>query len=306
VVADFNGDGLGDLAIANYNSGTVSVVFGNGDGTFQPPVDTAVGETPYSIAAADLNRDGRVDLLLSRQNSAYLQVLLGAGDGTFAPAVAYYSGLALVVRVADFNGDELADVAALGEQTLSILVGNGDGTVRLQMTGFSTLFYASEMAIADFTSDGWLDVAVAGDGRTLVSPAGIGIALLYNTTPSEPSGAHLPRSHDGAGLRGYGTTEDAKRNRAEHPAGDVNTLLLDRTGPCRSGIARLRNSYQCQASRMVNSPTRHSSRHPRTKRQKAVPSYWRRGSACAESMPKAILHDTRVFVHSLERPIARG
>jgi hypothetical protein len=114
-----------------------------------------------------------------------VQVLLGAGDGTFAPAAGYFGGdrPGTRIRVADLNGDGLSDVAALGQDTLSTLVGNGDGTLRVQITGFSTAFYADEIAFADFTSDGRLDVAVAGDGRTLVSAAGIGIALLYNTTP---------------------------------------------------------------------------------------------------------------------------
>jgi hypothetical protein len=188
VLADFDGDGTSDLAITNYNSHTVSVVFGNGDGTFEPPVDTAVGPYPYSIDAADFDRDGTMDLVVTTQNSLFVQVLLGAGDGTFAAAVVYFGGNAgLDVRVADFNGDGLSDAAVLGQDTLSLLVGNGDGTLRLQITGFATVFSAGDMVVADFTSDGRLDVAVAGDGRTAVSAAAIGIALLYNTTPSEPN-----------------------------------------------------------------------------------------------------------------------
>src|ERR1019366_2828450 len=89
VVGDFNGDGRADLAVANYNN-HVSVLLGNGDGTFQAPLNYSAGSNPNSIAVADFNLDGKVDLVLADLANAI--VLLGNGNGTFQPALTYAAG----------------------------------------------------------------------------------------------------------------------------------------------------------------------------------------------------------------------
>src|SRR5262249_36734619 len=63
-VGDFRRIGLLDLAVANYQSGNVSILLGNGDGTFQPPVNYSAGPNPVSVAVGDFNRDGRLDLVV--------------------------------------------------------------------------------------------------------------------------------------------------------------------------------------------------------------------------------------------------
>jgi hypothetical protein len=112
VAGDFNGDGHLDLATANIGDNTVSVLLGNGDGTFQPPVTDPVGSGAGHIAAGDFNGDGRIDLAVSNLGSNTLSVLLGNGDGTFAdPGPGRFSTSPHATPlVTDVNGDGTNDV----------------------------------------------------------------------------------------------------------------------------------------------------------------------------------------------------
>jgi len=75
-VADFNGDGKRDLAVANLNSNTVTVLLGKGNGTFQAPLTIAAGNGPAALAVADFNKDGQPDLAVADFNSNGITVLL--------------------------------------------------------------------------------------------------------------------------------------------------------------------------------------------------------------------------------------
>ena len=92
MAGDFTGDGRTDLAVANEGDNTVSVLLGNGDGTFQPQVTYAVGLGPDAIVAGDFNGDGRTDLAVANGSDGTVSVLLGNGDGTFQPQVTYAVG----------------------------------------------------------------------------------------------------------------------------------------------------------------------------------------------------------------------
>src|SRR5437867_11417361 len=90
-IGDFNDDGTPDLAVANYGPSnqratTVSVLVGNGDGTFQVPATFEVGRGPASVTADDVNGDGRLDLAVGNYVSSTVSVLLGNANGTFQPA----------------------------------------------------------------------------------------------------------------------------------------------------------------------------------------------------------------------------
>ena len=80
-MGDFNGDGKADIAVASSASNSVSILLGNGDGTFQAPSSYPVGGAPLDIKAADFNGDGILDLF--EQTSTGYSVELGRGDGTF-------------------------------------------------------------------------------------------------------------------------------------------------------------------------------------------------------------------------------
>src|SRR5205823_1725651 len=90
-VADVNGDGFPDLAVANYGTlptrpgHTVSLLLGNGDGSFGTRQSFAAGSLPRSVAVADVNGDGLPDLVVANARGNSVSVLLGNGDGSFQP-----------------------------------------------------------------------------------------------------------------------------------------------------------------------------------------------------------------------------
>ena len=110
-VGDFNGDGKLDLAVANEGSDNVSILLGNGDGTFQAAVDYGAGTDPDSVAVGDFNGDGKLDLVVANDDSNNVSILLGNGDGTFQAAVNYGVSAPSSVAVGDFNGDGKLDLA---------------------------------------------------------------------------------------------------------------------------------------------------------------------------------------------------
>jgi len=174
-VGDFNGDGKLDLVVVNSFSNNVSVLLGNGDGTFQTALDFDTGVAPWSVAVGDFNGDGKLDLAVTNATIGNVSILLGNGDGTFQPAVNYGAGpLPGSVVVGDFNGDGKLDLAVAnqsagntGPSMVSVLLGNGDGTFQPAVeyvAGSDT--DSSSVALGDFNGDGNLDLAVANNGGT--------------------------------------------------------------------------------------------------------------------------------------------
>jgi outer membrane protein assembly factor BamB len=165
-VGDFNGDGKADFVVAD--SG-VSVWLGNGDGTFQAPVNSAVGASPVALATADFNEDGRLDVA-AVYASGGVAILLGNGDGTFQSAVNYAAGSSPSgAAVADFNGDGAADLAVANAGGVSVLLGNGDGTFQAAVN-YAAGSGPAAVAAGDFIGNGKADLAVvnAADGTVSV------------------------------------------------------------------------------------------------------------------------------------------
>jgi predicted NUDIX family NTP pyrophosphohydrolase len=178
-VGDFNGDGVLDLAVANapFNQpGTVSVLLGNGDGSFQDAHSYAVGTYPYCMAVGDFNGDGIPDLAVANRGDNLgrnrgVSVLLGNGDGTFQDAQTFGAGsIPRSVAVGDFNGDGIPDLAVANEGSgnVSVLLGNGDGSFQAPQN-FAAGTYPRSVAVGDFNGDGIPDLAVANEGSDDVS-----------------------------------------------------------------------------------------------------------------------------------------
>jgi hypothetical protein len=175
-VADVNGNGHPDLVVANNKSGTVSVLLGNGNGTFQSAVNFAVGTTPLSVAVADVNGDGKPDLVVANYGSNTVSVLVGKGDGTFQAATNFAVGTGpKSAAVADVNGDGRADlvVANYGTSsspgnTVSVLLGNADGAFQ-SAVNYTVGSAPREVAVADVNGDGRPDLLTANYGSNSVS-----------------------------------------------------------------------------------------------------------------------------------------
>ena len=167
-VIDLNGDGNLDLAVANsfdYNNTTggytVSIVKGNGDGTFQPPETYDVPSYPTSLAWADFNGDGKLDLAVN--SSSGLAILMNNSHGGLKDMVNQPAGTTpSAIAAADLNGDGKLDLAVAnkGSNNVSIFLGNGDGTFQPQVT-YGTVAEPATLVIGDFNGDGIPDLALA-------------------------------------------------------------------------------------------------------------------------------------------------
>jgi hypothetical protein len=177
--ADFNGDGILDIAFANLDSTTVTVLLGKGDGTFPNLTTTTLPSEAYGdsgqMTAADFDGDGRADLaitlLMPGKGPSTIAVLSGTGHGTFS-AIHSTAGYLSEMVAADFNGDKLPDLVGLGTDGAEVVrLGNGDGTFQPE-----TVIYPQNnaFAVADLNRDGASDLV-------LVNP--LGIAAFLNLKP---------------------------------------------------------------------------------------------------------------------------
>jgi hypothetical protein len=194
-IGDLNADGYQDLAVANGGGDTVSVLLGNGDGSFQSPVSYAAGDVARSVAIDDLNVDGYLDIAVANYGSDTVSVLLGNGDGSFQSAVNYAAGNGPEsLAIGDLNVDDYPDIAVtnfLEVGTVSVLLGNGDGSFQSPVAYGVESFIPVSVAIDDLNVDDYPDLAVAnhGGGVSVLLGNGDGSfqsAVLYSAG-NEPS-----------------------------------------------------------------------------------------------------------------------
>jgi len=159
--ADVNGDGNLDLIVTgadpNSHNWSYTVLLGNGDGSFQPPVfhQESVQGSPGSIVIADFNNDQKLDLAVQAGSQTFA-VLLGNGDGTFGSPAYVFDGDGGQIVSADFNGDGKLDIAEAGPSGLAILLGNGNGT--FQAAAFPYTTSLNGLFATDLNNDGKIDL----------------------------------------------------------------------------------------------------------------------------------------------------
>jgi len=256
-VGDLNNDGKLDLVVANLcqgntcgrgNSGYVSVLLGNGDGTFQPAQEYATGGFgASSVAIADLNGDGNADVVVANQcstsdckTSGSVSVLLGKGNGTLQAAQTYASGgyTALSVAIADFNKDGNLDLAVANQcqdtscqnGAVSVLLGNGNGTFQTAQSFASAGYLTNSVAVGDFNGDGNPDLVLASQCQdTTCQKGGVSVLLgngngTFQTAQSYSSAGSQADSVVATDLDGDGELDLVVSN------------LCQNTGDCNNGV----------------------------------------------------------------------
>jgi hypothetical protein len=222
-VGSFRGNATLDI-VANS-----SLLSGNGDGTFQDPVQLNVGGQAASVAVGDFNGDGNLDIVTSNSAGPFgslpasISFLAGNGDGTFQAArITLVGGTASALTVGDFTGTGTLGLAFASGFTdiVAALPGNGDGTF-LTAPGFASPNFATAMASGVLTSSGKPDLVTTGDST---------VVLLNNGNGTFRGGPVLPLSHRGTSVvigafNGDGNQDIAVGTVNDHLDGTVNVYL---------------------------------------------------------------------------------
>jgi hypothetical protein len=169
---DVNGDGKIDVITTNRDGNTVSILYGNGDGTFPPKRDLPLPGGPFDVRIGDLNGDGKPDLVVTDAAPAAntLSIFIGHGDGSFASPVNYPLPVnPTAVRLVDINADGKLDVLTsnFDSNNVSVLFGNGDGTVQAAVN-YATGLKPRTIGLGDLNGDHKLDLVTPNaDGDSM-------------------------------------------------------------------------------------------------------------------------------------------
>ena len=171
-VGDVNGDSKLDIAVVHDQ--VLSVLLGNGDGSFQSHLDSNAGSFVSGVALGKFNADGNLDAAVANNN---VGIMIGNGDGTFAPPTNFAVGSAGIIVAGDFNADGKLDVATVNGNTFKVssLLGNGDGTLQTHQD-YSVGMYPEDIAVGDVNGDGFPDLAIPNSGAAF----GHTVSVLLN------------------------------------------------------------------------------------------------------------------------------
>ena len=251
ISGDFNHDGRVDLAVtdpANAPYDGISVLLGNGDGTFQAAQKYAVS-SPIAMITGNFRGGGTLDLVVtSGTNGGAYFVLLGNGDGTFQSAVSYSLSLPLTVTASDFNGDGRLDFATNDQfGDILVLLGNGDGTFQLpvQIPPPQVAIYPGAILSGDINGDGKPDLITAEGTADAQAPSSISILINAGASAAVASSALFLKEDSTTqgdwighyGSDGYVIVGDTASNPsyvAPVPSGQTLLVWLPSTGDPRA------------------------------------------------------------------------
>jgi hypothetical protein len=228
-VADFNNDGVPDVAAPSEYDETASVYLGDGHGGFTLGTVLRISYNPYAVYADDVNHDGKQDMVIF-SNPGYgtngnIWVCLGDGTGNFASPVHYpssYSILFYPLGFLDMNGDGLRDVLGVdNQQDVQVMTGNADGTFNPPQTIFTGVPYVYSIYTADVNGDSTPDLVYSDtQGIDIVTSKG---SLSYNTKQMLTSGVVT-------GMVASDFNEDGVLDLAARISGGIQFFYGNKTG----------------------------------------------------------------------------
>ena len=190
--SDFNRDGHADICVANQLANTVSILLGNGDGTFATPQKIGVGVTPTGLAILDADGDGDIDIVTANFGSGDLSILFNNGQGVFGGLTNFNGGIVgeRALSAADMNNDGIFDLVVGGQnsQVVAVNLGNGDGTFSFA----SSRFVGGNIwmiVLGDVNGDGNVDVTSANafaNSASILFGDGTGQLAPPQTYPVDP------------------------------------------------------------------------------------------------------------------------
>ncbi len=188
VLADFNRDGILDVAVTSHSTGGIALHKGKGDGTFLPCIWYAADNKPYGLAAADFNNDGYPDLAVGNEGSNDVSILLNHGDGTFAaPSNIHLNYPVYAVISADLSHDGNMDLAVVSGAVYTFR-GYGDGTFLPPLVYYMPSTAIDDLVMADVNADGLPDLLITDSGTSQVH------VLLGQGWWGTPDGTFKPAS----------------------------------------------------------------------------------------------------------------
>lgn len=226
-VADINGDGKPDVVVPDFNSGKVSALLGNGDGSFQTPlIYDSGGSQAMAVAVGDVNGDGNPDIVVTSfaaypypSDAGQVRILLGIGNGNFQLGNNFGSGgyVPQALVIADVNGDGKPDLVIdncggnysdsclpATNSTVSVLLGNGDGTFQTPVSYSSGGTSTHSVAVADLNGDGYPDIVATNNN------AGIAVLLNHGDGTFGPSSAYSSGAFDAITVAAKDVNGDGK------------------------------------------------------------------------------------------------
>ncbi|MBC7390277.1 MAG: VCBS repeat-containing protein [Opitutaceae bacterium] len=167
---DFNNDGLLDLANTNYSYNYISIFLGDISGTFVFSKNYATGLYPAFTAVGDFNEDSKQDLAISNSGNSTISVLIGASNGDFAEGMDFQTdGNPYYIKTLDLNGDGHQDIVTSNRNSLTLWLGNGQGSFKERMDHVVDIYspYVPMINFADLNKDARADIIIANFDSTV-------------------------------------------------------------------------------------------------------------------------------------------